>query len=78
LLIPVTINDYYVKWVNETFEWMRTVRKAWESKTLPKKNYRSNSKICKTCPLAKVCASAGEGDIKINSMEPLDETLSMV
>lgn len=78
LLIPVTINDYYVKWVNETFEWMRTVRKAWEDKTLPKKNYRSNSKICKTCPLSKVCASAGEGDIKINSMEPLDETLSMV
>jgi CRISPR/Cas system-associated exonuclease Cas4 (RecB family) len=78
LLIPVTINDYYIKWVDQTFEWMRTVRKAWEDKTLPKKNYRSNSKICKTCPLANVCASAGEGDIKINSMEPLDEALSMV
>ena len=78
LAIPVNINDYYIKWVDQTFEWMRTVRKAWEDKLLPKKNYRSNSKICKTCPLAKVCASAGEGDIKINSMEPLDETLSMV
>jgi len=78
LVIPVNINDYYIKWVNQTFEWMRTVRKAWEDKLLPTKNYRSNSKICKTCPLAKVCASAGEGDIKINSMEPLDETLPMV
>jgi CRISPR/Cas system-associated exonuclease Cas4 (RecB family) len=78
LAIPVEVNEYYIKWVDQTFEWMRTVRKAWENKTLPKKNYRSNSKICKTCPLAKVCASAGEGDIKINSMEPLDETLSMV
>jgi CRISPR/Cas system-associated exonuclease Cas4 (RecB family) len=78
LLIPVTINDYYIKWVDQTFEWMRTVRKAWEDKLLPKKNYRSNSKICKTCPLANVCASAGEGDIKINSMEPLNEALSMV
>jgi CRISPR/Cas system-associated exonuclease Cas4 (RecB family) len=78
LAIPVEVNEYYIKWVDQTFEWMKTVRKAWENKTLPKKNYRSNSKICKTCPLAKVCASAGEGDIKINSMEPLDETLSMV
>jgi CRISPR/Cas system-associated exonuclease Cas4 (RecB family) len=78
LAIPVEVNDYYIKWVDQTFEWMRTVRKAWEDKLLPKKNYRSNSKICKTCPLAKVCASAGEGEIKINSLEPLDETLPMV
>jgi len=78
LAIPVVVNDYYIKWVDQTFEWMRTVRKAWEDKLLPKKNYRSNSKICKSCPLAKVCADAGEGDIKINSMEPLDENLSMV
>ena len=78
LAIPVQVNDYYVKWVNDAFEWMRTVRKAWEEKKLPKKNYRSNSKICKTCPLAKVCASSGEGDIKINSLESLDETLPVV
>ena len=78
LAIPVEVNDYYIKWVDQTFEWMRTVRKAWEDKLLPKKNYRSNSKICKTCPLAKVCASAGEGEIKVNSLEPIDETLSMV
>lgn len=78
LAIPVNVNDYYIKWVDQAFEWMRTVRKAWEDKTLPKKNYRSNSKICKTCPLAKVCSSAGEGDIKIGSLEPLDEKLPMV
>ena len=78
LVIPVEVNDYYIQWVNSAFEWMRTVRKAWESKTLPEKNYRSNSKICKTCPLAKVCADAGKGDVKISSLEPIDETLSMV
>ena len=78
LAIPVEVNEYYIKWVDQTFEWMRTVRKSWEDKLLPKTNYRSNSKICKTCPLAKVCSSAGEGDVKINSLEPLDETLSMV
>ena len=78
LVIPVRVNDYYIKWVNQAFEWMRTVRKAWENKTLPEKNYRSNSKICKSCPLAKVCADAGKGDVKISSLEPIDETLSMV
>lgn len=78
LAIPVTVNDYYIKWVDQTFEWMRTVRKAWEDKQLPKKNYRSNSKICKTCPLYKVCGEAGEGDVKINSLEPIDEKMSMV
>ena len=78
LVIPVEINDYQIEWVNQAFDWMRDVRKAWEDKKLPQKNYRSNSKICKTCPLAKVCAEAGKGDIKINSLEPLDEKLSMV
>lgn len=78
LAIPIEVNKYHVKWVDQAFDWMREVRKAWEEKKLPKKNYRSNSKICKTCPLAKVCASAGEGDIKINSLEPLDESMSMV
>jgi CRISPR/Cas system-associated exonuclease Cas4 (RecB family) len=78
LAIPVMVNDYYIKWVNDAFDWMREVRRSWEDKLLPKKNYRSNSKICKTCPLAKVCASAGEGDVKIKSLEPIDEALSMV
>ena len=78
LAIPVVVNDYYRKWIDQTFDWMREVRKAWEDKLLPKKNYRSNSKICKTCPLAKVCAAAGEGDIKIKALEPIDEALSMV
>jgi CRISPR/Cas system-associated exonuclease Cas4 (RecB family) len=73
LVIPVEISDYKIRWVNQTFEWMRTVRKAWEDKALPEKNYRSNSKICKTCPLSNVCADAGKGVVKINSLEPLDE-----
>lgn len=78
LAIPVVVNDYYRNWVDQAFDWMREVRKAWEDRLLPKKNYRSNSKICKTCPLSKVCASAGEGEIKIKALEPINEDLSMV
>lgn len=73
LVLPVEINDYYVRWVNQTFDWMRSVRKAWENKQLPQKNYRSNSKICKTCPIRATCDVAGKGEIKINSLEPIDE-----
>lgn len=77
LPVEVTPGSYAVEWVNQAFEWMRTVRKAWEEKTLPKKNYRSNSRICKTCPLRSVCDEAGEGLLKINSLEPLDENKAL-
>lgn len=73
LIFPVELNQYMYEWVENAFEWMRTVRKAWEDKTLPEKNYRSNSKICKTCPIQAACASAGSGEIKIQSLEPLNE-----
>jgi CRISPR/Cas system-associated exonuclease Cas4 (RecB family) len=76
LLLPVEVSDHYRRWVDQAFDWMRTVRKAWVDRTLPKKNYRSNSKICKNCPIQKACASAEVGELKINSLEPLtDETL---
>jgi hypothetical protein len=56
---------------------MRTVRKAWEQKQLPEKNYRSNSKICKTCPIRATCEDAGKGLIKIKSLEPIDENKAL-
>jgi CRISPR/Cas system-associated exonuclease Cas4 (RecB family) len=77
LPVEVTPGSYYVQWVNQAFEWMKTVRKAWEDKSLPEKNYRSNSKICKTCPLQAACADAGEGLLKIKSLEPLDENQAL-
>ena len=77
LPVEVTPGSYYVQWVNQAFDWMREVRKAWENKQLPSKNYRSNSKICKTCPLRATCDSAGEGLIKIKSLEPLDENKAL-
>lgn len=73
LVFPVELNQYMYEWVENTFDWMRTVRKAWEDKTLPTKNYRSNSKICKTCPIREACDKAGSGVLQIKSLEPLDE-----
>jgi CRISPR/Cas system-associated exonuclease Cas4 (RecB family) len=75
LVMPVQVapGSYAVQWVNQAFDWMKEVRKAWEDKMLPTKNYRSNSKICKTCPIRATCDGAGEGLLKIKSLEPLDE-----
>jgi CRISPR/Cas system-associated exonuclease Cas4 (RecB family) len=73
LIFPVELNEYMYEWVENTFGWMREVRKAWEDKTLPTKNYRANSKICKTCPIREACDLAGSGEIKLRSLEPLDE-----
>jgi CRISPR/Cas system-associated exonuclease Cas4 (RecB family) len=75
LVLPVEVDDNYREWIDNAFQWMRDVRKAWEDRTLPTKNYRSNSKICKTCPIQKACADAGEGVVKIKSMEKLVETM---
>ena len=75
LVLPVEVTDYYRNWIDETFQWMRDVRKTWVERTLPTKNYRSNSKICKTCPIQKACADAGEGVVKIQSLKGLSETM---
>lgn len=76
LTIPVKLNDHYRRWVDQAFDWMRTVYKAWKDQTLPEKTYRSNSKICKNCPLQKACAEAETGVVRIKPLELLqDETL---
>jgi CRISPR/Cas system-associated exonuclease Cas4 (RecB family) len=75
LVFPIEVTDNYRQWIENTFEWMRVVRQAWKDKTLPQKNYRSNSKICKGCPVKTVCFTAEPGVIKIKSMEGLSETV---
>jgi CRISPR/Cas system-associated exonuclease Cas4 (RecB family) len=77
LVFPIEINQYMYEWVENTFEWMRNVRRAWERQELPQKNYRSNSKICKTCPIREACDNAGLGDIEIKSLEPIDENKAL-
>lgn len=69
--ITVEPTPEYIAWADYAFDWMRTVRKAWENKTLPKKTYRSNSKVCKSCPIQKTCAEAGKGLLEIKPLEYL-------
>lgn len=66
VVIPVEMNETNEKILDDVLEWLRTVRKAWEDKTIPKPVFRKNNKICKACPLENVCwnqAPSGEVDI---------------
>lgn len=73
LTIPIQVNDHYRRWVDQAFDWMKTVRKSWEDRQLPQKTYRANSKICKVCPLQKACAEADTGVVKIKPLELLED-----
>lgn len=75
VVIPVEVSDSYRAWADYAFNWMREVRKAWVDRNLPTNNYRSNSKICKTCPVKRACDAAGEGVIKIKSLEEPSEVM---
>lgn len=70
--IPVEVKEEYITWMEYAFNWMREVRAQWESGEIPKKPYRSNSKVCKTCPLAATCAAAPAGKTKIDPLEYLE------
>lgn len=69
--ITVEPNPEYIAWADYAFDWMREVRKAWEEEKIPQKPYRSNSKVCKNCPIAATCASAEKGSQKIAPLEYL-------
>lgn len=70
--ITVEVNDEYKAWADYAFDWMKKVRAQWESGDIPQKPYRSNSKVCKTCPLFNACSEAKKGTVKIEPLEYLE------
>jgi CRISPR/Cas system-associated exonuclease Cas4 (RecB family) len=73
LTLPVLMNDHFRRWVDQAFDWMKEVYSSWKKQELPQKPYRSNSKICKVCPIQKACAEAETGVIKIKPLELLED-----
>jgi hypothetical protein len=61
-----------ITWADYAFDWMRKVRAQWESGEIPKKTYRSNSKVCGGCPVKNACLNADKGTIKIDPLEYLE------
>jgi hypothetical protein len=72
LVIPVVANEDYVKFIDYFFDWMRKVKKAFDDKELPERGYRKDSKVCKSCPIEKVCDSKDKGVIKIERRKELE------
>lgn len=69
LVIPVTMDEENLEYTEGIIEWMRTVRKNFEEGTLPKRPYRSNSRVCKGCPVQKHCwDDAEDGEVEIESL----------
>lgn len=69
--ITVEPTPELVAWGEYAFQWMKEVRSQWENGDIPQKPYRSNSKVCKGCPIAVACSKAEKGTIKIAPLEYL-------
>lgn len=67
LLIPVHMDEVNTETIENAFAWMRETREAFDNSQLPKyfKGRRSNSKICKECPVKAVCDETGDGVVDI-------------
>lgn len=69
LVIPVMMTEKNRETLEECLEWLRTVRKAWEDKTIPQPVYQKRNKICQKCPVFDECWSLDKGDLKIPKFE---------
>ncbi len=70
-IIIVDVKPEYIEWVDSAFDWKKEVRQTWEDGVLPMKPYRSNSKVCKSCPVKETCFAGPKGDVKLLPLEPL-------
>lgn len=76
MLIPVYMKQEYEDYLDYMFDWMRTVYKAHQSSIMPKefKGKRSNSRICKTCPVRKTCEDGSNpGTVDLPLLESIDK-----
>jgi CRISPR/Cas system-associated exonuclease Cas4 (RecB family) len=68
-IIPVNMNERNQKLIDDTFDWMREVYKAYTEDTLPTRSYTKSVYACKNCPVKTKCWKEMEdGDITITAM----------
>lgn len=71
-LIPIRVNDRYIKIIDELFDWLREVRAAYENDTLPNRVSTKSTPMCKNCPVKDVCwkEKTDDGVVDIRKYEP--------
>lgn len=68
-IIPVEMDARNEKILDDVLDWLREVYKAYENKQLPKQVFRRDNKICKSCPVQKICWDSDRGfDTQIPKM----------
>ena len=71
-LIPIRVNDRYIKIIDELFDWLREVRSAYDNDKLPQRVSTKSTPMCKNCPVKDTCwkEKSDEGIIEIRKYEP--------
>lgn len=71
LIVPIALKDYEAE-VEETFEWMRLVRGAFDEGRKPSRVFKDNARICSGCPVRETCFSEPkEGEVEIGPLRVL-------
>lgn len=71
IIVPINYDEENQRKIEEVFEWLRQVYKAYEDGLLPERVFQRRNKLCQNCPLQQVCWEVeGDGDIKIPKMVP--------
>ena len=71
-LIPIRVNDKYIKIIDELFAWLREVYSAYENNMLPNRTGTKSVPMCKNCPVKNTCwaEKPDDGTIQIRKYEP--------
>lgn len=70
LIIPVQMDEKNEKIIEDSMEWLRAVRKNWETGELPKRPFGKRNKNCKNCPIFNECwNNYPEGTAELPAME---------
>lgn len=64
-LFPLTVKKEYKEYVNYMFDWMNEIYEAWENKRMPKRPFRTKTKVCQKCPLVNLCYELPDGTLDI-------------
>jgi CRISPR/Cas system-associated exonuclease Cas4 (RecB family) len=71
MIIPVEMTQENIDFMEESLDWLRKVRKAWEDGEVPNRPYMKRNKICQKCPVFDTCwaPDAPEATIEIEAMK---------
>lgn len=71
-VIFIEITDEYRMWMDDSFQWMKDVHQAWKDGEQIARPYRSNSKVCKGCPVKEQCFADDKDGKKMKPLGSID------